>query len=361
MNQEARTLFTTVSQLMPTAYQRTSFHSLVAAFLDADGCPRPTHAQGKSAASLSRFLNRYDWNARHLIRTVRHEIESRVAQVAQQSRRGRKPVLELLVDGTCLEKTGAFANLEIHQLNDKIGLHLVILYVLVGNERFPWAFRVWRGKGAVSQPLLALKMLAQLPAVWQVWFRVRVLGDAGFGSNEFIQGAHAQGLHVVVGVNCSRKTSDGHVLSSLICRGAKVMFPGCGVPVWLSWFKLQRARSEFVWRYVVSTEPATGETIKRWGKRRWRIEAFFKTMKSRFGLDQFGQRTPRGAYRFLVLGLFAYLLTWWTAVPAGQFEEPDWGPVAHETRDDLLTGLMLQVAQDRVAALKQRLQTQAKT
>lgn len=78
-----------------------------------------------------------------------------------------------------VEKAGKFPDLEIHRLNDKLGLHLVVLYVLVGNDRFPWSFRVWRGKGEASQPLLALRMLAQLPEAWQAWFKVRVLGDAG--------------------------------------------------------------------------------------------------------------------------------------------------------------------------------------
>ena len=69
-----------------------------------------------------------------------------------------------------------------------------------------------------------------------------------------------------------------------------------------------------VWRYVISTRAAEGKTITRWGKRRWRIEAFFKTMKSRFGLDQFGQRTAQGAMRFLLLGLLAFVLAYWTAL-----------------------------------------------
>jgi len=88
------------------------------------------------------------------------------------------------------------------------------------------------------------------------------------------------------------------------------------------------------------------------------IEAFFKTAKSRFGLDQFGQRTPRGVLRFLVLGLFSYLLAWWTALGLGEGDEPDWGPVAREARDGLLTALMLAVAEARVQELKRRVEEQ---
>jgi len=59
---------------------------------------------------------------------------------------------------------------------------------------------------------------------------------------------------------------------------------------------------------VVSSVAAHARTIVRWGKRRWRIEAFSKTMKSRFGLDQFGQRTIKSVMRFFLLAFIAYLL-----------------------------------------------------
>jgi len=37
-------------------------------------------------------------------------------------------------------------------------------------------------------------------------------------------------------------------------------------------------------------------------------------MKSEFSLGQFGQRSPLGVHRFLVLSLLAYLLTHWVRV-----------------------------------------------
>jgi hypothetical protein len=45
-------------------------------------------------------------------------------------------VLELIIDLTSLEKTGAFQGLPLSFLNDQIGLHLVVLYIVVGRERF---------------------------------------------------------------------------------------------------------------------------------------------------------------------------------------------------------------------------------
>ena len=354
MNKEARALFSTLEHLLPTAHQLQSFRALIAAFLSAEGNPRPARAPAKSPAALSRFLNRYRWNTRAVIRTVRRAILVRVEAAARQ-RRGRKPVLEVSVDATCLEKTGAFEGLENHRLNDKLGLHLVVLYVVLGHQRFPWSFAVWRGKGSKSPARLALSMLARLPQAWSGWFEVRVLADAGFGSSEFIQGVHRLGFQAVVGVSSDRKTTDGRAVSELRCRGVRVRLRGCKVPVSVSWFKLRRDRGEFVWRYAVSTQPATGETIKRWGRRRWRIEAFFKTMKSRFGLDQFGQRTARGALRFLVLALVAYLLAWWTALALGDSQEPDWGEAARTARDGMVTRLMLAEARAEVERLEKLL------
>jgi hypothetical protein len=89
-----------------------------------------------------------------MIRIVRAAILAQLWH-AYAARRGRRPTLEIMVDLTTLEKTGTFPNLEIHQLKDKIGLHLVVLYVMLGNHRFPWSFAVWRGKGTRSPATLA--------------------------------------------------------------------------------------------------------------------------------------------------------------------------------------------------------------
>ena len=57
-------------------------------------------------------------------------------------------------------------------------------------------------------------------------------------------------------------------------------------------------------------------------------------MKSRFGLDQFGQRTALGAMRFLLLALLALVLAYWTALESAvDLIELDWGRAA---RDDLV-------------------------
>ncbi|WP_353885749.1 transposase [uncultured Deinococcus sp.] len=40
-----------------------------------------------------------------------------------------------------------------------------------------------------------------------------------------------------------------------------------------------------------------GKYLARMGKRRWRIEAFFKTVKGRFGLERFAQHSKQGVIR----------------------------------------------------------------
>lgn len=295
MNKEARTIFNTIQALITNQDHLLSFNAMIAAFLEADGNPRPEHAPVKSSSAFSRFLNQYDWNTRAIIRAVRNTI-LKLLWAMYAERKGRRPILEIMVDLTTLEKTGAFPELEIHQLKDKIGLHLVVLYVVIGLHRFPWSLAVWRGKGTHSPAKLALRLLACIPTWWLERFTVRVLADSGFDSDEFIDGVHNLGLHGVIGSRSDRLIGVDRHLCDLRCKGSEVQFKSCKTPVFASWFKLKRARKEFVWRYVISTRRADGETIRRWGRRRWRIEAFFKTLKFRFGLDQFGQRPrPLGA------------------------------------------------------------------
>jgi len=356
MKHEARTLFNTTQALFTTHYQRRSYQTLIAGFLSATGNPRPATATDKSAAALSRFLNQYAWNARNLIRIVRTAIHERVWDT-YAARRGRKPTLEIMLDLTTLEKTGAFPNLEIHALKDKIGLHLVVLYIVIGVQRLPWSFLVWRGKGSDSPTRLGLKLLERIPVSWSQSFNVRVLADSGFDSSEFIDGVNQLGIHGVIGVRGNRDIGEGHHLYDLRYQGTQVQFKSCVTRVFAAWFQLRQARGGMVWRYVISTRAAEGKTITRWGKRRWRIEAFFKTMKSRFGLDQFGQRTALGAMRFLILALLAFVLAYWMALESAvDLTELDWGRAARLARDDLVPEVLARGALRELQRLKQILE-----
>ena len=105
---------------------------------------------------------------------------------------------------------------------------------------------------------------------------------------------------------------------------------GLKFPVSLSWYYLKRDNGKLEKRYVLSTKVLKGSTITWWGKRRWSIEGFFKTVKHRFGLHRFGQQTLLGVYRWLVLSLTAYLLAHWIYLyfPTGRL--PDWGEAAQK-------------------------------
>ena len=118
MNHHARTLFCNLQERFATPYQRTSFKVLLGLFLKGDGRPQPHHAQSKSPAALSRFLNHYRWNARHLIRQTRHAaLQSLLRYYC--TRRGRRPRLLVMVDLTTLEKSGHFTQLNLVRILHK--------------------------------------------------------------------------------------------------------------------------------------------------------------------------------------------------------------------------------------------------
>lgn len=149
----AQELVSTLSSLMPTPYQKDNLEAMLALFLEAQGHPLPEHSRTKSASALSRFLNINRWSTRSCIRTVRNYILERVLS---ECPKGRRPCLQVIIDLTTLEKCGKFKEFEhlISVYNGKRGLHLVVLYLVVGRWRVPWNFRVWRGKDATSPALV---------------------------------------------------------------------------------------------------------------------------------------------------------------------------------------------------------------
>jgi Transposase DDE domain len=308
--------------LMPRVYQKNSFNALMGLFLDAQGHALPQHTQVKSACSLSRFLNRYSWSTRQVIRTARR---AALQQIAQHPPRKDSP-LKILVDLTTLEKCGQFFHLGtatddpeapnpwVRILNGKRGLHLVVLDLVVGEWRVPWSFRVWCGKGHLSPCRLACKLLATVPRTLSQNVPVIVLGDTELSSIEFLNAVHKRSWRPVVGVRCTRKLQDGRAMKQLYRqgkRGQQVHLEGISFPLTVSWFWLKRAEGQRELRFVVSTHPYSGIYLVRLGRNRWAIESFFKTIKHRFGWHCFGQSTKLGVYRWLILSLIAYLLAHW--------------------------------------------------
>ena len=355
MNHHARSLFCSLQTIFATPYQRTSFKVLLALFLKGDGRPHPHHAQGKSPAALSRFLNHYRWSARRLIRQTRHAaVESLMRYY--QTRRGRRPKLLVILDLTTLEKTGRFAQLDLVRiLNKKRGVHVVVMYLVAGPLRVPWSFRIWRGKGQASASLLALKLLRQLPRALCERFHVLVLADGGFGNTTFLEGVKKLGLDAVVGMRSDRWLEDGRQLHE-VRSGEQVTPTGLSFAVTVARYHLKRQGKRET-RFVVATFTAKRHLISRWGKRRWRIEGFFKTIKGRFGLARFGQQTLVGVLRFLVLSLLAFTLTQWQvwAVPEGAW--PDWQKFAVEVRHQLVPELLHEELQVALVLLQPYLDT----
>lgn len=85
-------------------------------------------------------------------------------QILFQPRVGRRPTLQVILDLTTLEKTGKFKEFKdlIRVYNGKRGLHLVMLYVVVGEWRVPWGFRVYRGPDTPSPTQLGLRLVRGL-------------------------------------------------------------------------------------------------------------------------------------------------------------------------------------------------------
>ena len=340
----AHALVYTLLQSMPTAHQQQNLQALLGLFFQAQGHPLPAYSKAKSPSALSRFLNQSNWSTKAVIVTLRAYI---LSQLLSYCPAGRRPWLQVIVDLTTLEKRGkfkAFASL-LTVLHGKRGLHLVVLYLVVGHWRVPWSFRLYRGKGTRTPAQLALRLIGQLPKSLTRRYRVMVLADTGFGGIEFINGVCKLRHHLIVGVRCDRLLSDGRSVAALHKAGAQVRLKDLDKVVTIAWFYLKRD-GRWQKRYVLSTRALKASTIIWWGKRRWQIEGWFKTVKHRFGLHRFGQQTLKGMYRWLILALSAYVLAHWAYLSTQPSADwIDWAQAAelalHQFLPQLITVLLL--------------------
>jgi hypothetical protein len=326
--------------LMPSSYQRDNLETMLGLFLQAQGHPLPQHSKTKSASALSRFLNVNRWSTRQLIRTARTYV---LKQILSDCLRGRRPMLQVIIDLTTLEKRGKFKPFEhlISVYNGKRGLHLVVLYLVVGRWRIPWSFRVWRGKDTPSPAQLALKLVKGLPKSLTKHFQVMILVDTAFGSVDFLHGIRKLKYHAISGVRYDRQLVDGRRLTDLHKRGQQIRLVGLKFPVSVSWYYLKRDNGKLEKRFVLSTKPLKASTITWWGKRRWQIEGWFKTAKHRFGLHRFGQGTLLGVYRWLILSLIAYILAHWAYLSTNFTDLPNWGQAAQTALEYILPQILV--------------------
>jgi len=232
---------------MPSVYQKNSLRTLLGLFLEATGQALPQHSEAVSPSALSRFLNKYNWPCRAVIRMVRTQI---VAQIQAERHCGRRPILQVILDMTCLEKAGKFKGLGklIRVYNGKRGLHLVVLYIQLADRRLPWGFRVYRGRGersalrssaSLSHIQLAQRLFLSLPKALTQRFEVRILADSAFGSTQMLQWVKPRKrTSAIFGVSCDRRLADGRHVNDLLERGQQVYLWSVNFPVTVSWYWL---------------------------------------------------------------------------------------------------------------------------
>lgn len=338
MNTTARDLFCKITEEMPSQYQEASFKAMMGLLLEGQGRAKAEHCKVKSPAALSRFMNEYKWSTRKLIGQVRQTLLNEVEKFYQHQR-GRKPILYVLLDLTSIEKAGAFEALPCGSLNGVTGLHVVMLYILLGNYRLPWSFRIWRGAGERSPSALALKLLSGLPPFFKQGFKIRVLADGGFSSNDFLEGVVRLGLEALVAMRHDRRLDQGGYLNETQ-QGQQIKLSDLDLPLWTAHFTLPRHKKEPEVRYIVATFQTTPRYLVKVGKKRFKIEGFFKTIKHTFSFHRFGQRSPLGAYRFLVLSLFAFILSHLQHLEHPHKLLPQWAILAQHLRRLLLPDLV---------------------
>ncbi|PTA66744.1 transposase [Deinococcus arcticus] len=335
-NARARRLYSDILSCFTRRQHRESFEVFLDLLLDGSGRPLPARATVKSPAAISRFLNHAHWDLRSLCRFMRQAALELFNDTWKHAPHHR-PRVEFLVDLTSLEKAGKFTDLSdwMHVLNAVHGVHLVVLYICCGDLKLPWAFQIWRGKGTPSAASLALKLLRTIPPVMlQGKRRPRLHADGGFESAAFIEGVLKRQIDIVIGVRCTRKLVDGTSIHQLMTRGCKAQLKDLVPTMYISWVWLYRNK-EPEQRFVMSNVDLGGTYLARVGKRRWRIEAFFKTIKGRFGLARFAQHSKTGVMRWWCLSGLAYLLCHLAdqEVPSRPPETwPDWGELARTIR-----------------------------
>jgi hypothetical protein len=142
----------------------------------------------------------------------------------------------------------------------------------------------------------------------------------------------------VVGMRQDRRLDDGRHLKE-VRSGERVTPSQLSYPVTVARHHLRR-KDEQETRFIVATFTARGVIIARWGKRRWAIEAFFKTAKGRFALSRFAQQTLLGSLRFLVLSFLAFALTQYKTWTLPKDVHLAWQSLAQDLRRLLLPHLV---------------------
>ena len=331
-------LLNLLSQLS-SVYQQENAQALLAAQLSQESKALYQN-HWKSASALSRFLSESQWTMGPMLLMVQSYL---LSQLLRPRGRGRRPDLYVMVDLTSIEKQGKCKQFRhwLHYFHECYGMHLVVVYLCCGQQRVPWSMAIYRGKGTTSPAQLALQLIRQLPAVLQRHYFVQLLADGGFSSKEFLRGLKRLAIPAVVGCSRSRCLQDGRKLYQLSRRGQQVYLRDLSFPVWVSWLYQKQPNGLYRKRFVLSTRPLSAASITRLGALRWRIEAFFKTMKQRFSAARFAFRRLNAVLRWFFFAWLAYLLTHWVALSHGMDDCPDWQAVAQHAAEIFFFSLLL--------------------
>ena len=247
-----------------------------------------TALQGEeSVPTLSRTMNLYQWPLEEL-RATRRQLIAHALQRHYRRRRGRRPILYLILDDTVVPKRGKkLPQLGFHfsSSEDRVvrGWDLVFAALRVGSFTAPWDWRCYVNERFSEEEDFRKRteLAAELIRTFQppLESRVIVLVDSTYCCAEVIRAAHKRGFSVVGWVKKDRLLSDGRRAWD-VPEETIAHLQGLEIPVKI----VHRGRGKGR-RTVICTDLAIGRRqILRHLKRRWGIEVMFKMLKEHFGL-----------------------------------------------------------------------------
>jgi IS4 transposase len=304
LKQHKNSLLEPLESLLWNKREIRTFRMLLSLFLNCKLRTLLENVKGISASTASRFMS-----CEHVPDAVFWEVLNnwQFEQFKKLSRRDRRGDVILKLDLTCLEKRGQkipFARV----FNSNYGIQLVVLHACVGKLSFPLGYRIYKGKATVTVVSLALELLTAFPpSLWTS--RVVIMADAGFGSNDFIQGCIALGYkRLLVGLRNNRKLMNQKSVTELKRRGEPHRLKDLPqLESYITWADVKRDNTMKRF-YLLSTFKAGGAYLARRYRKRWLIESFFKSIKYDFGLKEARLRTKGGIRLWIFFACLAYSL-----------------------------------------------------
>ncbi|BDP44735.1 hypothetical protein DAETH_47040 (plasmid) [Deinococcus aetherius] len=144
--ERASTLADALLSVPTSPYQQRSLEAALGLFLDLKTKTALHRAHTVSASALSRLLNVYEWDTPACWTTL---VQAQWDALLLAAQRKHHPRLRLCVDLTSIPKTGRELPF-VRVYNEVHGIHLVMLYAVYGDLKFPVGYRVYRGKGFPS-------------------------------------------------------------------------------------------------------------------------------------------------------------------------------------------------------------------